>query len=416
MKYCSNTATNFIRFHCALLLVLLTTACSGNPGQLLEKALDNNTSPLSIDILPIHKLPRLTDSFELYRAQSQSFLKKHSMPHRTPAAIELNLPFELEANQAVPYRGKFLLLHGLNDSPYVWSDIAPELADRGFDVRAPLFEGHGSTPKAMLEVSYRDWMQTARTHLNSWSDPDTPMYIGGFSMGAVIATSLAIENNAHPERNKVAGLFLISPAFHSRLNHYLRWSGLYAKFRPWVFGGMILEDNPIKYNSIPVNSGWQFYQTTRLLRAKLRGKVLDIPVLMVNSANDSVVDTDVVRSLFRRHFDASKSKLLTYHENPLPESTDNEIYRLSSAENTRILNQSHLGLMYKPDNALFGKNGRVLVCNGNEYPVFIACLRAKNHWLGAQHTESPDGKAVARITYNNDFESMLTLLDSVLLQ
>ena len=407
-------------------VVLLIAACSGNPGQADENQNAIAATRSSIDDLPIYKLPRFTGDFNIYREQSRTFLQLHSMHQRSAEDISLNLPFEMSASSAVPYRGRFLLLHGLNDSPYVWTDIALELVNLGFDVRAPLFEGHGSTPEAMLQVSYKDWLQTARDHLRSWQDPDIPLFIGGFSMGAVIATLLAIENDtgSEPDSNSgvanrpsgVAGLFLISPAFHSRLNHYLRWSGLYKKFKPWIFGGMILEDNPIKYNSIPVNSGWQFYKATRELKRKLRGKTLNIPVVMVNSANDSVVDTDIVRALFRKHFKSSRRSLLTYHEDPLPPQTATEQYRLSSVAGTRILNQSHLGIMYRAENPLFGKDGKILVCNGNEYPIFMACLRASNHWLGAQHTESPDGTPVARITYNTDFKNMLTLVDRVLLQ
>lgn len=393
---------------------MIIAACSASSDKAIGKDVDIQIDQTSVNNLPINKLPEFAGNFELYREQSLAFLQKHSMSHRSAADIVLNLPFELKARKDVPYRGKFLLLHGLNDSPYVWSDIAPELANRGFDVRAPLFEGHGSTPKAMLDVSFRDWLQTARSHLQLWDDSDTPVYVGGFSMGAVIATILAVENDESTE-NKLAGLFLISPAFHSRLNHYLRWSGLYAKFKPWIFGGMIHEDNPVKYNSIPVNSGWQFFKTTQYLKSKLRGKVLDIPVLMVNSANDSVVDTEIVRSMYRKHFAQSKSIMLTYHENPVPDSTPSEIYRLSSIKGTRVLNQSHLGLVYKADNNLFGQEGKILVCNGNEYPIFMACMRAQNHWLGAQHTESPDGVPVARITYNTDFQGMLNAMDSILL-
>jgi esterase/lipase len=405
----------FINHLCTGMLLLLLTACSGGPDQPFALASASNNAQPSIDRLPAHKLPVFDGNFATYREQTREFLRRHSMPQRSEADITLNLPFEIKASKDVPYRGKFLLLHGLNDSPYVWTDIAPELVKRGFDVRAPLFQGHGSTPKAMLDVSYRDWMRTARNHYHSWKDSDTPVYVGGFSMGAVIATLLAIENNQRAD-SEVAGLLLISPAFHSRLNSYLRWSGLYATFKPWVFGGMILEDNPIKYNSIPVNSGWQFYKTTRLLKRKLRGTVLDIPTVMINSANDSVVDTDVVRTLYRKHFAPDESILLTYHEAPVPESTATEQYRLSTIEGTRLLNQSHLGLMYNSANPLFGSNGKILVCNGNEYPIFIACMRARNHWFGAQHTPSPDGVPVARITYNPDFQTLLQLLDRVLLQ
>ena len=420
------------RIHCFLqyaCIVLSISACGGTTGLASDIDSGDSRTSSSIAALPLHELPQFTGDFDEYREQTRGFLQQRSMPHRSEADIELNLPFELRANSAVEYRGKFLLLHGLNDSPYVWIDIANELVERGFDVRAPLFEGHGSTPKAMLEVSYQDWLDTARQHLHGWQEANVPMFIGGFSMGGVIATLLALENPGNSENsqksgsarrdntdsNRLAGLLLVSPAFHSRLNHYLRWSGIYARFKPWVFGGMILEDNPIKYNSIPVNSGWQFYKTTRVLKKKLRNRKLDLPVLMINSANDSVVDTSVTRNTFRRHFTSDRRKLLTYHESPVPKSNLHEEFRLSTVAGTRVLNQSHLGLMYSPDNPLFGKDGSILVCNGNEYPIFMACMNARNHWFGAQHTESPDGTAVARITYNPDFSHMMTLIEQVLL-
>ncbi|OED43119.1 hypothetical protein AB833_04485 [Chromatiales bacterium (ex Bugula neritina AB1)] len=388
-----------------LTLATLVIACRSadhGPG------LGHNGKSPPLSSIEKHKLPPLNSDFDQQTKAIRTFLSSHSMRQRTAQDIELNLPFEINANPDVPYRGRFLLFHGLNDSPYVWRDFARELAARGFDARAVLFEGHGSTPEAMLNVSYRDWLTTAREHLDLWREDDIPLYLGGFSMGAVIATLLALE------QADIAGLLLVSPAYHSRLNHYLRWSGIYARFKPWVFGGMILEDNPIKYNSIPVNSGWQYYQLTKKLKRRWRKNKITIPTLMVNTRYDSVVDSDYVERVFNKRFVHPSRRLITYHEAPLPDSGEFQQYRDIANPGARIINQSHLGVMYRPENPLFGENGRVLVCNGNEYPVFIACMRARNHWFGAQHTESPDGTPVARTTYNPDFEGVVGDVEGVL--
>ena len=195
------------------------------------------------------KFPEPIQDYTEYREQVYGYLSRRSMPQRTPDQVQLNLPFELFADESKPYRGKFLLIHGLNDSPYVWRDIALRLSDRGYDVRAILLPGHGATPVDMLDVSYREWIDISRKHLALWRTDSTPIYIGGFSLGAVVATVLALETQG------VDGLLLFSPAYKSKLHNYLRWSWLYAKFKPWLFGGMIMEDNPIKFNSIPINSG-----------------------------------------------------------------------------------------------------------------------------------------------------------------
>ena len=351
-----------------------------------------------------------TEPFSEYRQSLAGWLEQHSMPQRSAADIELNLPFERKADPAVPFRGVYLLFHGLNDSPYVWHDLSDELTQRGFDVRAVLLEGHGSSPVQMLDVSMRSWLDTAYAHFDALRAEGATVHIGGFSMGAVLATLIARD---HPE---VASLLLISPAYESRLNHYLKYSGIYRLYRPWLFGGMILEDNPIKYNSIPINSGWQFYKLSRHLKRSWRRRdSLAMPVLLVVTVEDSVVDVDYTEALFKKRFTHPDRLMIKYTGDAarLTQSTDTPHVEVRSAAfpEHRIVSQSHLGLMYAPDNALFGKDGSVLVCNGNEYPVFIACLRARQHWYGAQHAASPDGVPVARTTWNPDWDAVLNRFD-----
>ena len=380
-------------------------------------------------ILPVSSAPGSAGSldFAAYRERARVRLAERSMRGRTAADIALNLPFERAAATDVPYRGRFLLLHGLNDSPAVWHDTADALVARGFDVRALLFDGHGSTPEDMLDVRWGTWLVEARRWLADWSPAgsDVPVRIGGFSMGGVIATLLALEEP------RLAGLLLISPAYRSSLDRWLRFAGLYARFRPWVFGGMILEDNPIKYNSIPVNSGWQFHLLTRALARRWRADDrIDVPALIVVSSEDSVVDVDYTRRLFRKRFVHPERALITYApgvgegDSPAVGPTFDEVSRDAEAHEEvrdsrrpalRVLGQSHLSLTNAPANPLFGERGSVLVCNGNEYPVFMACMRSREHWYGAQHTPSPDGTPVARVTWNPDWAHVLERLDEVLL-
>ena len=392
-------------------LVVLATLCSGACAGAAARA----DVPAS----------SAEDDFALHVTRSRARLDARSLPGRTPADIALNLPFERAADPAVPYRGRFLLFHGLNDSPAVWHDFADVLVARGFDVRAPLFAGHGSTPEEMLDVDHVEWLDLARALLGAWFDEgDAPLYLGGFSMGGVVATLLALEEP------RVSGLLLVSPAYRSSLNRWLRFSGLYARFRPWMFGGMILEDNPIKYNSIPINSGWQFYALTRALARRWRpDDRIDVPALLVTSSEDSVVDVAHTRRLFRQRFTHPARRLITYApaigEDGSPgvgtpfadarrDAGPHEETRDSRHPSLRVLGQSHLSLMSAPSNALFGRDGRVLVCNGNEYPVFMACMRARGHWYGAQHTPSPDGTPVARTTWNPDWDHVVERLDEML--
>ncbi|MBX2823724.1 MAG: lysophospholipase [Gammaproteobacteria bacterium] len=349
--------------------------------------------------------PEPEADFEQWQEKVRAHVTSVSMSHRSRDDIELNLPFSVRANPAVPFRGKFLLVHGLNDSAYVWRDMATEIADLGYEVRAILLPGHGSHPRQMLEVRYQQWLDVTREHFRLWDTGDAPIYVGGYSMGGVLATILALENP------HISGLLLVSPAYHSRLNSYLRWAWLYRRFRPWLFGGMIGEDNPGKYNSIPINSADQYYRITRYLKRNW-DKKLSMPSLLVISTDDSVVDHSVVRERFVHRFTHDERMLITYSNEPLAAVT-NEIIRPSAYPQLRILNQSHLSLINSPANPLLGQAGTLLVCNGNEPEIFFGCMRASNHWFGAQNTPSPDDQKVARSTYNPDFGTIVESFQKV---
>lgn len=359
--------------------------------------------------------PKPQVDFGEHRVEVFEYIRGRSLGGRGVGDIERNLPFEVKAEAGVAYRGRFLLFHGLSDSAFVWADMARSLAGLGFDVRAVLLPGHGSHPDEMLEVSYREWLEAARAHYRIWrGEGGTPIYLGGFSLGGVIATILAVEEEG------VAGLLLFSPAFASRRDAALRWAWLYAKFRPYMFGGLILEDNPIKYNSIPINSLAQYHKTKRYLLRRLRGARLTMPVLMVASWEDSVVDVGRVREIFHKRFGHAGRTLLLYAaggEVPALRGRKGgrEVVRRSAYPELRILNQSHLSVANSPGNLLFGAAAEVLVCNGNEYPIFMACMTSPRHWYGAQNTLSPDGVAVARTTYNPDYRGVVELIAEVFL-
>ena len=391
---------NCFRAYCIYLLGLLLVLL-----QACASSADVNT-----------EFPVVQDEFSAYVDDARTHIKRFTMRQRNREDGVYNLPFEISANPAAVYRGRFLLIHGLNDSPYSWRDLGASLADMGFDVRAILLPGHGTTPEALLQVHYSQWLNSARQHIDVWqkttsqnglSQQDSPIYLGGFSLGGVLATILALEND------DIAGLLLVSPAWHSKLNRLLRWSGIYKLYKPWVFGGMILEDNPAKYNSIPVNSAAQYYNTTRYLKKRWQRHRLSIPVLVLASADDSVIDVSYMRSLYRKRFDGESRAMVIFSNDTSLTLAETEVRRPSARLDLRIINQSHMSLINSPDNELYGRSRKILVCNGNVPEIFFGCLRSPVHWYGAQHTVSPDDVAVARTTYNPDYEYVLQMIEQV---
>lgn len=343
----------------------------------------------------------------------RSYLLETQLSQRSAEDVQFNLPFEVLAEEGVPYRGRYLLIHGLNDSPSVWNDWAGVLSSRGYDVRAILLPGHGNTPEAQLHVRYQDWLNTAREQMQLWRQDDVAFHLGGFSLGSVIATILALEADEASE--PIDGLLLFSPAYVSSRNHLLRWASLVSRFKPWVFGGMIIEDNPARYNSIPINAAAQYYKTTRHLKRLWGDRALDIPVLMAASLDDSVVDVGRLRGIFQRRFSSTDRRLVLYTNESDTAAAAGEILRSSAHQADRIVNQSHMGVLISPDNPHYGRNGGQLVCNGNEWPVFSACLYydGDDRWRGAEGTASPDAVPMARTTFNPDFAFLVEQFDEV---
>lgn len=346
--------------------------------------------------------------FADHRHAVQGYLGRNRVAVDAAAAdeeIALNAPFERRAADGVAYRGKFLLIHGLNDSPFVWRDLADRLSGEGFDVRALLLPGHGSRPGDMLDVTYEDWLDVARGHLAAWKIDDTAIYLGGFSLGGVIATTLALEYES------IAGLLLFAPAWRSDADDILSWSSVVALARDWAFARPPV--NPVRYGSIAVNSGVQYYDLTQYLMALWGDRTLDIPVLAVVTTEDSVVDVAHVRTVLRNRFTAPGNRLIIYSASGAEAEDRREIVRNGAFPARRILNQSHMSLMIAPENPRYGEAGDLIVCNGTGDGTRSACRSAPLRWHGAWGTPSPDGVPVARTTYNPDFEFLFDTVRAV---
>ena len=346
--------------------------------------------------------PAAFEDFEAHRGAVQGYLARNRVatdPATADREVGLNAPFERKAEPDVAYRGKFLLFHGLSDSPFIWRDLAEALSRDGFDVRAILLPGHGVRPGAMLTVDHEDWLAAARGHLAAWNTDDTPIHLGGFSLGGVIATVLALEDES------VDGLLLFAPAWRSESDDFLWWSQVVEVARDWAFTGPVV--NPVRYGSVAVNAGVQYYDLTAYLLDLWGDRTLDIPALVVVSTEDSVVDSTYVRDVFRQRLPAPGNRIVIYSANGAEPRNGREIVRPGTTLPDRILNQSHMGLMIAPENPRYGRAGDLVVCNGAGDTVRGSCRTAPLLWHGAWGTRSPDGTPVARTTYNPDFDFIL---------
>ena len=176
------------------------------------------------------QLPIEFKSFEAYQLAAKNWISGNRvfLTHNKIQEIKFNTPFELQAKlKAENEKSKgILLVHGLGDSPYYFSDIAQALSKQGFLVRVLLLPGHGSRPADLLSISSDGWVRLVDIQINALKAQVDEVYLGGFSTGANLVTSAALTDNA------IKGLILFSPAFKAKTK-LARLSPLLPLYKPW---------------------------------------------------------------------------------------------------------------------------------------------------------------------------------------
>lgn len=348
--------------------------------------------------------------FETYQAQTTQWLREHRAFQTPDAESELawNAPREWRpAGRAT--RG-VLLVHGLGDSPWSFHDIGEQLAAQGFLARTVLLPGHASRPEDMLDVRLEDWNQIVAEQLQSLGRDVDQVYLGGFSTGANLALHQAY---VHPE---VAGVLLFSPAFQSD-SAYDWLTPWITGIRPWLLkpDGSRPTQNAVRYLTVPTNGFAQFYRSSRQVRQSLAAAPYDKPTFMVVAQHDSVLDTTAVLEQFMSRFTHPDSRLIWYGAAP-PQAQDDPrvLVRPDRLPDWRISQFSHMGLLFSPQNPLYGRQGTLRICwNGQADATRGACADEDSLWFSDWGYQEA-GKVHARLTFNPYFDWQAEVMAKVL--
>jgi esterase/lipase len=368
-------------------------------------------SLLTLQACASNDVPLGQASFAAYRQQTLEWLQANRTFQTDDHAAELswNAPREWRPS-GVAKRG-ILLVHGLGDSPFSFSDVGQKLAEQGFLVRTVLLPGHGSKPADMLDVTLKQWQQVVREQARIMENEVPAVYLGGFSTGANLVLDYAYE---HPE---IAGLVLFSPAFrpantYAWLTQYIGW------FRPWLASpndGVRPMQTPVRYLNVPTNGFAQFYRSALLAQDHLADRTYTRPVFIAITQHDSVLDTAYVLDAFNARFSHPASRLIWYGDSPATAAkTSRVLVRDDDLPQDRIAQFSHMGLMFSPDDPLYGKDGKQRICwNGQQAEDMQKCLNGEQVWYSDWGHREP-GKVFARLTFNPYFEWQMGVMMGVL--
>jgi hypothetical protein len=172
------------------------------------------------------------------------------------------------------------------------------------------------------------------------------------------------------------------------------------------------EDNPLRYNSLPMNAAAVYYQTSADVRRQLEAHSYDKPVFMLLSEGDRVISTQFAIDTFASKMTNPANQLVWQGEQDLSEPRSTRFSMKLPTQH--ISNGSHMGLLFSPDNPNYGISGSQRICsNGQGEEAEKLCPTQSDIWYSAWGYVEP-GKVHARLTYNPYFEQSMNLLDKVM--
>ncbi|RTL78642.1 MAG: alpha/beta hydrolase [Hyphomicrobiales bacterium] len=229
---------------------------------------------------------------------------------------------------AGPPAGAVVLLHGLTDSPYSLRRIAAHYRDRGFVAVGIRLPGHGTTPAALTEADWRQWLAATRLSVREArrrAPAPLPLDIVGFSNGGALAMKYALDAAADGGLAQADRLILVSPMVGvTRFARFAGLAGLPAAlpaFAKAAWLAIMPEFNPFKYNSFPVNGARQAYRLTDALSRQMRAAEREgtlgrlPPVLTFQSVMDATVNTRSVLTDLYDHLPENGGELVLFDVN-----------------------------------------------------------------------------------------------------
>ena len=188
-----------------------------------------------------------------------------------------------------------LLSHGFTATTAEVRLLAHFLHEHGYTVAGPLLPGHGTTPEEMNRCRWQDWVAAVEASYRELTGRCERVFVGGESMGALLALYLAEE---HPE---IAGVLAYAPALKVASRATPLLLPLLAPFVPAVSKG----ESPRTH----ADDFWQGYTVNPLraaeelahLQREVRRRLTTItqPLLIVQGRLDCRVAPDVPALLAR---------------------------------------------------------------------------------------------------------------------
>ena len=190
--------------------------------------------------------------------------------------------------------------HGYMAAPREIATLAAYLFERGINVYVPRLRGHGTDPKALLDVTAKDWETDFERAFTAMRQVCSKVYIGGFSTGGLIAL-------IHAAQYKVDGVISINAAlklqdlrvsyvvptlhFFNEMVAHLHAKGIME----WIDNSQT-EQPLVNYHKHPLASVSQLEKVMSKVTKSLSR--VTAPILIIQGDNDPVVKRESARLIY----------------------------------------------------------------------------------------------------------------------
>lgn len=242
------------------------------------------------------------DEFRLLALEKRHYFKaEHADINHQESATADPAPFFIRPEQ---HNGVgILLVHGLLASPAELRNYGEYLTKQGYTVLAIRLKGHGTSPYALRDQRWEDWLGSVQRGLHMLKAYCQRIVTIGFSTGGALALTLAAEK--HPELIGVVALsvplkyvnaaFMLVPLLHGT-NKLVGWVSSFEGVKP--FFDNTPEHPQINYRNTPVRALYEL----RLLVTHLEQSLpyIQQPTLAIYADHDPVVASESAQLLFKK--------------------------------------------------------------------------------------------------------------------
>jgi len=207
-----------------------------------------------------------------------------------------------------------LMLHGFPSNPGYFLPLEPRIRALKLPYRIPLLRGLGGTsPEALIGVTWHDWLADAETALTDLLTESEKVIVIGYSMGGALTIMLAANHCDHLDSIVLAaaGVQLSSPFAPGKpFNFLVPLLGLFMN--RWDFSPTPADHYRKNYTWAPKGAVISVLDLSRIVRFQL--SAISVPALVLQGRMDDAITPDNMDLIYRGISTPSQLKRMVWFE------------------------------------------------------------------------------------------------------